>query len=162
MRTDRMSVRAWLAVLLVGSAMLFFVGIYIERGATTPSAPAALAPSSQPVASQPAEGGAGEAGEAGHSAEPSALAEVASAETAAERDAEWRPFGIDLESPLPVGAAIVASLVLAVAILVMASQLVPLAVVGFALLFAASTCSRSSIRLTWLGRTWSLSPSSSS
>jgi hypothetical protein len=41
----------------------------------------------------------------------------------------------DLESPLPVGAAIVASLVLAVAVLVVTSQLVPLAVVGFALLF---------------------------
>jgi hypothetical protein len=41
----------------------------------------------------------------------------------------------DLESPLPVGAAIVASLVLAVAVLVVTSQLVPPAVVGFALLF---------------------------
>jgi len=136
MRTDRVSARAWLAALLVGSAVLFFIGIYIERGATTPSTPAAVAPSGQAVSSQPAEGGAGEAGEAGHSAEPAASAEVASGETAAEHNAEWRPFGLDLESPLPVGAAIVASLALAAAVLALTSQLVPLAIVGFALLFA--------------------------
>lgn len=136
MRTDRMSVRAWLAMLLVGSAVLFFIGIYIERGlASTPSPPAVAAPSPQAAASQPAEGEGGEAGEAGHSAEPAASAEAAAGETGTEHNAEWRPFGIDLESPLPVGGAIVASLALAVAVLVLRSWVVGLAVLGFAVLF---------------------------
>ncbi len=129
MRTDRVSLRAWLAIVLVGSAVSLFIGISIERGATTPSTPAA-------VASQPAEGGGGEAGEAGHSAAPVASAGAPSGESGAEGHTEWRPLGIDLESPLFVGAGILASLVLALAVLAMTSQLVPLAVVGFALVFA--------------------------
>jgi hypothetical protein len=130
-----MSVRAWLAILLVSSAVLFFIGTTIERGTVTSSTPEGAAPSNQPVASQSAEGGSGEAGEIGHSAAPAASSE-ATGETAPEVSAEWRPLGIDLESPLPVGGAILASLVLALAILRLRSSLVPLAVIGFALVFA--------------------------
>ena len=133
MRTDRMSVRAWLAILLVSSAALFFIGIYIERGPTSPSAVGS--PSGQAGPSQPAEGGGGEAGEAGHSTEPAASTEAAAGETGTEHNAEWRPFGIDLESPLPVGGAILASLALAAAVLVLRSRAVALAVLGFVILF---------------------------
>jgi len=135
MRTDRISARTWLAALLVGSAVLFFIGIYIERGATA-SSTAATTASGQASASPPAEGGAGEAGEARHSTAASVSGEAASGETAAQRNAEWRPFGIDLESPLFVDAAIVTSLVLAVAVFALTIRLVPLAIVGFALVFA--------------------------
>ena len=133
MGTDRLSLRAWLAILLVASALLFFVGIYLERGLTpAPEIPVAAVPSSHPEAS-PAEGG-GEAGEAGHSESPAASAEAAG-ETTAEHAAEARPFGIDLESPILVGGAIVISLVLASAVVRSANPLVPMAVLGFAVLF---------------------------
>ena len=33
------SLRAWLAVVLAGSALLFFVGIYLERNVTTSRRP---------------------------------------------------------------------------------------------------------------------------
>jgi hypothetical protein len=131
MGTDRLSLRAWLAILLVASAVLFFAGIYLDRGTTPTEAPAAVVPSSQPEVS-PAEGG-GEAGEAGHSEAP-ASAEAAG-ETATEHAAEARPFGIDLESPILVGGAIVISLVLAFAILRTTSPLVLMTIIGFALLF---------------------------
>lgn len=132
MGTDRLSLRAWLAILLVASALLFFAGIYLERGAVATETPAAVVPSSQPQAS-PAEGG-GEAGEVGHSEAPAASAETGG-ETATEHAAEARPFGIDLESPLLVGGAIVISLVLAFAVLRTTNTLVPMAIIGFALLF---------------------------
>lgn len=132
MGTDRLSLRAWLAVLLVASALLFFAGIYLERGTTATEVPATVVPSSQPEAS-PTEGG-GEAGEAGHSEAPAASAGAAG-ETATEHAAEARPFGIDLESPILVGSAIVISLVLAFAVLRTTSPLVPMAIAGFALLF---------------------------
>jgi len=132
MGTHRLSLRAWLAILLVASALLFFAGIYLERSTVATEAPAAVVPSSQPEASS-AEGG-GEAGEAGHSEAPLASAGGA-AETATEHAAEARPFGIDLESPLLVGGSIVISLVLAFAVLRTMSPLVPMAIIGFALLF---------------------------
>ena len=132
MGTIRLPLRAWLAALLVASALLFFAGIYLERGTTATETPVATVPSGHPEAS-PAEGG-GEAGEAGHSDTPAASAGGAG-ETDAEHAAEARPFGIDLESPFLVGGAIVISLVLALAILRIKSPLVPAAIVGFALLF---------------------------
>ena len=135
MRTDRMSARAWLATLLVGSAVLFFIGTSLERAAAAPSGPGAVTPSSEAIASLPAEGGAGEAGEGGATARPATSSEAASGETAPETTAEWRPFGIDLESPVPVGFAIVVSLALAVALLRLASPVVPITVIGFALVF---------------------------
>ena len=132
MGTIRLSPRAWLATLLVASALLFFAGIYLERGTTATETPVATVPSGHPEAS-PAEGG-GEAGEAGHSDAPAASAGGAG-ETDAEHAAEARPFGIDLESPFLVGGAIVISLVLALAVLRIKNPLVPVAIVGFALLF---------------------------
>lgn len=131
MGTIRLSLRAWLAASLVASALLFFAGIYLERGTTATETPVATVPSGNPEAS-PAEGG-GESGEAGHSDAPAASAGGAG-ETDAEHAAEARPFGIDLESPIPVGAAIVISLVLALAVLRMTYPLVPVAIAGFALL----------------------------
>lgn len=128
--TDRLSLRAWLAVLLAISAALFFVGIYLERGVTSPVSPAAVLSSPSPDV----EGANGEPGEAGHSAEPSPSASEAG-ESAAEHAAETWPFGIDLESPLLVGGAILVSLLLAAAILRTTTALVPIAIVGFSLLF---------------------------
>ena len=132
MGTDRLSLRAWLAILLVASALLFFAGIYLERATVANETPAAVVPSSQPEAS-PVEGG-GEAGEAGHSEAPAASVEAAG-ETATEHAAEARPFGIDLESPLLVGGAIVVSLILAFAVLRTTHPLVMMVIIGFALLF---------------------------
>jgi hypothetical protein len=130
---DRLSLRAWLATLLVGSALLFFVGIYLERGGSAPERPVASAPSSQPEASN-GEGG-GEGAEAGHSDAPAASA-GATGETAGEHAAEARPFGIDVESPLLVDSVIVISLLLALAVLRTTTPFVPVAIVGFAVIFA--------------------------
>lgn len=58
-------------------------------------------------------------------------------ETAEERAAEARPFGLDLESPLFVGGAIVISLLLAAAVLRSTATSVSAAVAAFAGLFAA-------------------------
>ena len=129
MGTDRLSLRVWLAILLVASALLFFAGIYLERGSVSTETPAAVVPSSQPEAS-PAESG----GEAGHSEALAASAETGG-ETATEHAAEARPLGIDLESPLLVGGAIAISLVLAFAVLRTTNPLVPIAIIGVALLF---------------------------
>lgn len=134
--TDRLSLRTWLAVLLVISAALFFVGIYLERGASAPTSPVAV----QPAPSTHVEGASGESGEAGHSASPAATTAIASAgesgETTAEHAAETWPFGIDLESPVLVGGAILVSLLLALAVLRTTTPMVPLGIVGFSLLFA--------------------------
>jgi hypothetical protein len=138
---DRLSLRAWLAVVLAGSALLFFAGIYLERSVVTPAVPAAVAPSNQPGASHAEgeageSGEAGEAGEAGHSEAPVAPTGEAG-ETAEQHAAEARPFGIDLESPFLVGAAIVISLLLGVAVIRTTTPLVPLVIVLFAAVFAA-------------------------
>jgi hypothetical protein len=133
-RTDRMSARAWLAALLVISAALFFIGISIERSSTTHVEPGAVTPTGQPIASQHVEGGGTEAGE-GSSAAPAASSERGSGETSPEGSAEWRPFGIDLESPVPVGGAILSSLLLAFAVLGLKTPVVPMLVIGFALVF---------------------------
>lgn len=115
---DRLSLRAWLAILLAGSALLFLVGIYLERGVASPEAPVAGAPTSQPEASH-AEGEGSEAGE-----------------TSEEEAAELRPLGIDLESPLFVGGAVLVPLLLALAAIRTTNPFVPLAILGFASLFA--------------------------
>lgn len=134
--TDRLSLRAWLAGLLVISAALLFVGIYLERGVSTPTSPVPV----QPSPSAHVEGAGGEAGETGHSETPGATAHIASAgeagESTAEHAAEAWPFGIDLEAPLLVGGAILVSLMLAFAVLRTTTLLVPIAIVGFSLLFA--------------------------
>jgi hypothetical protein len=57
--TDRLSLRARLAALLVISAALFVVGIYLERGMSTPISPVAV----QPSPSAHVEGAGGEAGD---------------------------------------------------------------------------------------------------
>ena len=129
--TDRLSLRAWLAGLLVISAALFFVGIYLERGVTSEAPPVAV----QPSPSVHVDGEGGEAGEAGRSEAPVGSGGGAG-ETPAEHAAESWPFGIDLEAPLLVGGAIIVSLLLAVAVLRTTAPIVLVAVVGFALLFA--------------------------
>jgi hypothetical protein len=125
--TDRSSLRAWLAGLLVLAAALFAVGIYLERGVGTPSG--AAAGPAEPSAH--VEGNGGEGGEAAPSAVP-----AETGETATEHAAESWPLGIDLEAPLLVGGAIVVSLTLAFAVVRSASPVVPIAVVGFSALFA--------------------------
>lgn len=133
---ERLSLRAWLAVLLVISGAVFFVGIYLERGVSTPTSPVAV----QPSPSAHVEGAGGEAGEAGDSEAPGATAPIASAgqagESTAEHAAETWPFGIDLEAPLLVGGAILVSLMLAFAVLRATTLLVPIAIIGFSMLFA--------------------------
>ena len=134
MRTDRISARAWLATVLVGGALLFFIGISIEQGATSPATPTAVTPSGESAASQPVEGGGSEAGE-GATAKPEGSSAAVSGETTPEAATEWRPFGINLESPMPVGGAILVSVLLAVAVIRLTSPMVPVAVIGFALVF---------------------------
>jgi hypothetical protein len=137
MNADRLSVRAVLALLLAGSAILFFVGISLERSTIVPASPAAVEPSAQPASAPPAEGAGGEAGEAGHSAAVAATATTEGPdETAGEHAAETWPLGIDLEAPLLVGGVILVSLALAVAVVRTAGPLVPLAIAGFAVVFA--------------------------
>ena len=136
MSTDRLSPRAMLALLLAGSALLFFVGIYLERGALASIAPVVVQPSAEPAASAPVEGASGEAGEVGHS--PAAAAPAAgesTGETAGEHATETWPLGLDLEAPPLVGGVIVVSIVLAVTIVATTSLIAPLAIVGFAVLF---------------------------
>jgi len=130
MSTGRLSLRAMLALLLAGCAILFFVGIYLERGATASTAPSVVQASAAPV-----EGSGGEAGQAGHSpAATAATSGESTGETAGEHATETWPLGLDLEAPLLVGGVIVVSLVLAVAVVTATSPLVPMAVVGFAVL----------------------------
>ena len=137
MSTDRSSLRAALALLLAGSAIVFFVGIYLERGATVQSSPAAVEPSTQPVLSAPAEGTSGEAGEARQSAAPApATTGETTVESAGEHAAETWPLGIDLEAPFLVGGVVLLSLILALAVLRIAGPLVPLVIAGFAVVFA--------------------------
>jgi FtsH-binding integral membrane protein len=127
--TDRLSLRAWLAGLLVLSPALFLVGIALERRTTTDASPAAVQP--EPSAHVEGEGGeSGEGSEAAHSAVP-----AEANETPEQHAAEILPLGIDLESPLLVGGAILVSLVLAVAVLRSTNPLIPTAIVGFAVLF---------------------------
>ena len=122
-----------LALLLVLSAALFTIGIYLERSSQSTPGLASGTPTQQPEASASGEETGGETGEAGHSERPVATNGETDAESAGEQSPEARPFGIDLESPLPVGGAIVASLVLAVAVLALATPLVSLATIGFAI-----------------------------
>jgi hypothetical protein len=137
MSTDRLSLRAALALLLAGSAIVFFVGIYLERGTTAVTPPAAVESSAQPASSGPAEGAGGEAGEAGHSPATTAAATgEGTGEAAGEHGAETWPLGIDLEAPLLVGGVILVSLILAVVVVRTTSPLVSLAIVGFAVVFA--------------------------
>ena len=124
---DRSSLRAWLAGLLVITAALFALGIYLERGVSTPPGPAAT----QPEPSAHVEGSGGEAGEAAPTAAP-----AETGETTAEHATESWPLGIDLEAPLLVGGAIAVSLALAFAVLRSTGPVVPTAVVGFSILFA--------------------------
>ena len=136
MSTDRPSLRATLAFLLAGSAIVFFVGIYLERGATAPASPAAGEPSSQSVSFAPAEGASGEAGEARPSAAPAPATGETAVESAAEHATESWPLGIDLEAPLLVGGVVVLSLVLALAVVRIGGPLVPLVIAVFAVVFA--------------------------
>ena len=128
--TDRLSLRAWLAGLLVVTAALFAIGIYLERGVGTSSEPAAVAPTPSAHVEGSGEGG----GEAAEGAPTTAPAE--SGETPEEHATESWPLGIDLESPLLVGGAILVSLALAFAVLRSSSLIVPMAIVAFSILFA--------------------------
>jgi hypothetical protein len=125
--TDRLSLRAWLPGLLVITAALFAVGIYLERGVIASPEPAVV----QPEPSARVEGSGGEAGEAAPTNAP-----AGSGETTAEHAAESWPLGIDLESPLLIGGAIVVSLALAFAVLRSVNPIIPMAIVGFSILFA--------------------------
>jgi hypothetical protein len=136
MRTDRPSLRAVLALLLAGSAILFFVGIYLERGMTASTAPAVVQASAAPASAPPVEGSGGEAGEAGRSSGASAPdAAEGSGKTAGEHATETWPLGIDLEAAPLVGGVIVVSLALAGAVAMTTSPVVLVVIVGFAVLF---------------------------
>lgn len=132
MGADRPSLRAVLAALLVLSAALFAVGIVIERGATADTH-GGLAASPSTEGSHSESGESGSSGEsAGHPAS-SAIPEAGSALGESGNDANV--MGLDLESPLFVGAAFLISLGLAFAVLRTRSPLVLWAVVAFAVAF---------------------------
>jgi hypothetical protein len=146
--------RALVSALIVVSAALFAVGVAIERHekkhaladthATTPILLAA-APSASPAhraAESPshraAETPAHRAGETpAHRAgeTPAHRAGESAAHRAAEVHGE-RVFGIDIESTGLVVAAVAVSLVLAIALWLSGSALIPLGVAGFALVAA--------------------------
>ena len=131
MGTDRLSSRGLLAALLVGSAALFLVGVTLERAGTGTGSLGEVAPSTQPEPTGHVESSGGEAGEVSPTAAPAS----GGGEIAGEHAAEARPFGIDLESPVPVGGAIALSLALAVAVLRSTGRLVPGAIAVFAVPF---------------------------
>jgi hypothetical protein len=139
MGADRLSLRAVLAALLVLSAALFAVGIVIERNAaTTETHPG-------PVASASSEGGHSEPGEgstsgegitAGEGAEHQAASAAPEASLVSEPgESDAMILGVDLESPLFVGAAVLLSLGLAFAVLRTRNPVVPWAIAAFAVVF---------------------------
>jgi hypothetical protein len=154
------TLRIFLTLLLVASAALFAIGVAIERGSKHSATHAALgvdyvlaadqhagesaahraaeqrhpkraAPAKSSSGSAPAEGKPGHretATESGHSGE-------SAAQLASEKHGE-RVFGIDIESPALVAAAVAVSLLLAAALWLTGSVFAPLALAGFALVAA--------------------------
>lgn len=120
MRTG-MSLRAWLAGVLTASALLFGAGIALERGLVGGS----------PAASETSEG----SGEEVEGSEGGSDEGTEAAEGSGEEAEELRPFGLDLESPLFVGAAIFGALALAAGVLLTRSRYLLGLVAAFAVVF---------------------------
>jgi hypothetical protein len=119
MTRDLGRLRAAMATLLVASALLFGIGILIERGtgsAGTPHIEATSPPAA--VSTAPHVEGSSEAGEAGTS--PAAEASATTGETGESPGAHTETtstesiLGIDPEAPPLVGVAIIVSLLAAV------------------------------------------------
>jgi hypothetical protein len=120
MTRDFGRLRAAMATLLVASALLFVVGIFIERGtgsAATPRGEAAIPPATASVA--PHVEGSGESGEnggeAGESHTPGASATESGGEATGhtETGSGEAIFGIDPETPGLVAFAVIVSLLVA-------------------------------------------------
>lgn len=131
MTVKKDALRVSLVTGLLVSALLFGIGISIERRGNDEHG-------SQETPGI-AEGEAGTEAEAGEGDEGEQHAEVAEGEQNLEQseEASERIFGIDLESNTLVAAAIAASVFLAISVWLRPVPIVLLGVLGFALFFAA-------------------------
>ncbi|MDL2335011.1 MAG: hypothetical protein QFC55_03135 [Chloroflexota bacterium] len=122
MTRDLGRLRAAMAALLVATALLFVVGIFIERGTGSAGSPhvEATSPAADPSATPHAEG-SGESSDGGGGAEVSPAAESPGATEAAGESTETHRdsvasesfLGIDPEQPALVGMAVLLSLLTA-------------------------------------------------
>lgn len=120
--------RGVLAALLVASAVLFAIGVMLERSAESDEPSAASEQSS-------------EAGEAGHSEAEEGHSEESEGEAGEQSEAEHSDseetlLGIDIESPLAVSAGVLLSLVLAALAFMSTNRIVFVVIALFALTFA--------------------------
>jgi hypothetical protein len=141
MTRDVGRLRAAMATLLVASALLFAVGIFIERGTSSTNAPHVEATSPPSASIVPHVEGSGEegsgeadgeAGEAGASEATTAEA-VGDSETGGSEDI----LGIDPEAPTLVGLALIVSFVAAFLVWRYRRRLIIAGAIVVALIFAA-------------------------
>ena len=123
MRTLATRVRALIAILLVGSSVFFAVGAMLERNESQHDEPAVETAGPEAAESTEAESGEEATSEAG--------------ETEEAGEADERILGINPDSPWAVGVAILASLALAAAVLLVGSTSALVLTGLFALAFAA-------------------------
>ncbi len=132
MRTQLTRLRAALVLLLVGSGLLFAIGSTIERGQHQHEQPAATAGNAE----------SGESSAEGESSEPGGESDAEGGSGQLERshrEAGVEILGVDTESVALTIAAVVASLLLAVAVWLRPwPRSVMLLVAGFGLVFAAA------------------------
>ena len=144
MTRDLGRLRAAMATLLVASALLFVVGIFIERGTGSVHTPH-LEATSPPAAQSPAPHveGSGESGENGGESGASHAPEASAAESAGEGVGHTDTgsgeaiLGIDPEAPALVALAIIVSLLAAFLVWRDGRRLVIAAAIVVALGFAA-------------------------
>ena len=139
MTRDLGRLRAAMATLLVASALLFLVGIFIERGGGSAATPHVEASPPAAASTTPHVEGSGETGgEAGESHARGATAETAGESAAhSESGGSEAILGIDPEAPALVALAIIVSLLAAFLVWRDGRRLVIAAALVVALGFAA-------------------------
>jgi hypothetical protein len=141
MRLTQRTLRRSIAAVLVVSAALFAVGSHIERSKAAGEAAAkpADAQRASRTASQPSAGEAAHKGESGSETRSSAErpGHEGTSERHAETHREAKLLGVNPEAVGLVIAAVVASVLLALAIWMRRIAVVLVAIVGFGLVFAA-------------------------
>ena len=141
MTRDLGRMRAAMATLLVASALLFGIGILIERGTGSPGTPHVEATSPPSGSTAPHVEGSSEAGEAG--ASPAAEASATTAEAGESPGAHTETtstesiLGIDPEAPPLVAVAIILSLLAAYLVWRDGRRIVVIGAIVVALGFAA-------------------------
>ena len=141
MTRDLGRMRAAMATLLVASALLFGIGILIERGAGSAVTPHLEATSPPAASTAPHVEGSGESGEAG--ASPAAEAPTTTGEAGESPGAHNETtsteliLGIDPEAPALVGLAIILSLLAAFLVWREGRRIVVIGAIVIALGFAA-------------------------